>query len=110
MPFRTSEPPAEEAGKVPEVEGLLDRAVELLVSPTLGNLRAVEDVLREAIVRMPEDVSGAVAKKVRLCERLLASAEGARPGVEPPAAAYSPYGEPLSRPAASHLHRLVLEA
>lgn len=105
----TTSDPADNAGSSAEVEALLDRAVELLVSPTLENLRSVEDVLREAIVRMPDGVSGEVAKKVRLCGRLLAGAEAGRPGLEPPAAAYSAHGDAVPRPAVLQ-HRLELEA
>lgn len=97
-----------------EVESLLNRAVDLLVSPTLANLRTVEDVLREAIVRFPEDLPGdlaaGVATKVRLCERLLAGAEAGRPGLEPQAAAYSPQGEKTGRRPLARAHRLELEA
>lgn len=114
--MQASEAPAEE-----QVEALLDRAIELLVSPTLENLRAVEEVLREAVVRMPDPAHAAesgperqppaaedaavtaIARKVRMCGRLLASAEAARPGFEPPAAAYTAQGAAEVRRLRHHL-------
>ena len=75
-------------------ERLLDRAIELLVTPTLENLRSVEDALREAIVRLPSDaeVGQKLAQKVRLCGRLLEGAETIRPAASP-VATYSFRGE-----------------
>ena len=66
-----------------EVETLLDRAVELLLVPTLANMRSLEEVFREAIVRMPERPPEAVSSKVKLCGRLLESAQAGRPGGAP---------------------------
>ena len=59
---------------------LLDRAVELLTTPTIDNLRAVEELLREAVARMPEQPDGEIRRRVRLCARLIESAEAGRPG------------------------------
>ena len=75
-----------------EAEQSLDRAVELLVRPTLDNLRTVEELLRDAVVRMPRPASEEIGLKVRLCGRLLDHAEVARPGSEPPAL-YTAHGE-----------------
>lgn len=92
-----------------EVEALLNRAIELLLLPTLENMRAVEEVLREAVVRMPDCATNGLGKKVRICERLLANAERSRPGIEgPPADAYTPQGDLAVR--AQFRHRLELEA
>ena len=64
-----------------DAEGLLDRAIGLLVVPTLENLGQVERLLGEAVSNLAERGGGeSVALKVRLCGRLLEAAEAARPG------------------------------
>jgi hypothetical protein len=91
--------------KPTEVESLLDRAVELLVSPTLGNLRGVEELLREAVVRMPDQPDESVRRKVRVCGRLLDTAERGRPGGAP-AVFYTERGTPGT----TRTSRLSIEA
>ncbi|MCC6539502.1 MAG: hypothetical protein IT162_18265 [Bryobacterales bacterium] len=89
------------------VAGLLDRAVALLTMPTLDNLRQVEELLRESVVCMPEEVTDEIRDKVRLCGRLVESAEAMRPSGGAAPATYSPFGAPPA--AASTSTRITLE-
>ncbi len=89
------------------VTGLLDRAVSLLTIPTLENLRQVEELLRESVVCMPDEVSDEVRDKVRLCARLVESAEAMRPSGGAVPATYAPFGIPAAATRATT--RLTLE-
>jgi hypothetical protein len=89
-----------------EIEALLDRAVELLIAPSLGNLAAVEELLREAVARMPDIAGESIQQRVRLCGRLIENAEARRPGSES-ALVYGQGGGVASRPSTA---RLQLEA
>lgn len=88
-----------------EVARLLDEAAQLLTSPTLQHLSAVEHLMRQAVVRMPDDVGDLIRQKVRLCGRLLENAEASRPGSEN-SGVYTPTG---IAPVAATRHRLQVE-
>jgi hypothetical protein len=90
-----------------EVTRLLDQAARLLTSPTLINLGSVEQLLREAVVRMPAEVDDQIRHKVRLCGRLIENAEAVRPGSEN-SGVYGPQGI-AAAPAAATRHRLQVE-
>lgn len=83
------------------VAGLLDRAVALLTIPTLENLRQVEELLRESVICMPAEVTDEIRDKVKLCGRLVESAEALRPNGGAVPAAYTPYGAPPALPTAT---------
>ena len=87
-----------------EVEQLLDRAVDLLISPSLANLKGVEELLRQAVVKMPDLASDSIRHRVRLCGQLVENAERSRPGSET-SMMYGQQGSVGSRPTA----RLQLE-
>lgn len=88
-----------------EVERLLDQAAQLLTSPTLKRLSSVEQLLREVVVRMPDEAGDMIRRKVRLCGRLIENAEAVRPGSEN-SGVYTPRG--IAPPAAPR-HRLQVE-
>ena len=90
-----------------EVGGLFDQAAQLLTSPTLINLGAVEQLLREAVVRMPAEVDDTLRQKVRLCGLLVENAEAIRPGSEH-SGVYTFQGI-AAAPAAATSHRLQVE-
>ena len=79
----------------------------MLTSPTLINLGSVEQLLREAVVRMPAEVDDMIRHKARLCGRLIENAEAVRPGSEH-GGVYTPQGAAAS-PAAATYHRLQVE-
>jgi len=86
------------------VESLLDRAVRLLVAPTLDNLGAAEQIFRQAIECMPGQPAEGIRRQVRLCARLVEGAEAGRPGSDA-LVLYHPRGERLR----SSMPRLQLE-
>ncbi len=88
-----------------EVERLLDEAARLLTAPTLQHLSSVEELLRQAVVRMPDEAGDLIRQKVRLCGRLIENAEAGRPGSEN-SGVYTPKG---IAPAAATRHRLQVE-
>ena len=89
-----------------EAAHLLDRAVELLIDPTIDNLRAVEDLLRAAVAGMPERPDEEIRRRVRRCARLIESAEAGRPGSLAAAGVYTAQG---ARQAETRVTRLELE-